>query len=62
MVTANMPVSEEMLDKFKTETRNDPVLQKLGKVVREGWPDQKVFVPNEIQPYFLFRHEITECE
>ena len=40
-VTAHLPISPEKYKEFKTATAEDTVLQKLQKVVTEGWPCSK---------------------
>ena len=51
-------VSKTAYDRLIVETKGDPELSKLYKIVMNGWPDEKSMVPVEIQPYFNFRDEI----
>ena len=41
---------------LETATRNDPLLSKVLRYVRQGWPLQ---VPEVLHPYWLKRHELT---
>ena len=52
-------VSKAVYDRLVEETKTDPVLVKLYKVVMNGWPDKKTDAPVEVHPYFNFRDEIV---
>ena len=52
-------LSESMFDKLKDETKNDPELQQLQKVVMSGWPQTKAETPVETRPYWNYRDEIS---
>ncbi len=52
-------ITSQTLTETRTATANDPVLQKLSKVVTTGWPDLKSQLPPELAPYWTFRDELT---
>ena len=47
------------MNQIRVETRKDPSLMTLNKVVLAGWPSQKSEVPDEIRAYWDFRDEIS---
>ena len=54
-----MPIDYEGIvnaDTVARETRNDPVLSKVGHYTRNGWPTE---IPTEFLPYYNRRIEIT---
>uniref|UniRef100_A0A3P9LFC2 ribonuclease H n=1 Tax=Oryzias latipes TaxID=8090 RepID=A0A3P9LFC2_ORYLA len=59
MITPQLPMSEEKLNKFKKATAEDPELQHLKERVQRGWPKERHAVHKEIQPYWKFKEEIT---
>lgn len=52
----------ERLQQLKDETLKDEGLQKLVKLIREGWPVNRNQVPEECKPYFSYREDLTEYE
>ena len=52
-------LSETMFHKLRDETKSDPELQQLQKVVMNGWPQTKVETPIETRPYWNYRDEIS---
>ncbi len=54
-----LPISEERLMIISGETEKDDTLQTLIKTIREGWPTNKINVPNEIVHYYSFQDELT---
>ena len=48
-----------MFHKLTAETKRDPELQQLHKVVMNGWPQTKEQTPIEIRPYWNYRDEIS---
>ena len=52
-------LSETMFHKLRDETKSDPELQQLQKVVMSGWPQTKVETPVETRPYWNYRDEIS---
>jgi len=59
MVMSNLPVSNEKLDEFKKESKEDVILTKLKETVLNGWPEKKSQTAKEIQGYWNFREEIS---
>ena len=55
-LTAFIP---ERLDRIRGATLLDPVLQELGTVIMEGWPNDRRRVPDRLLPYFSYRDELT---
>ena len=53
-VISNLPVSNERLEQFKEENRNDPIIQTLIKYIIEDCPEKTLF-SNELRPYFAHR-------
>ena len=49
----SLPISSSELE---AATRNDPMLSKVLRYVRQGWPQQ---VPERLYPYWLKRNELT---
>jgi len=47
------------MNQIREETRKDPSLMTLNKVVLGGWPSQKSEVPDKIRAYWDFRDEIS---
>ena len=50
-VISNLPISNELLEQLKEETRKDPILQTLIKYTIKGW-SEKTLVSHELHPYF----------
>ena len=61
MVLNNLPISDQMLRTFQIETSNDQVLQKVKDTTRNGWPDTKAGLPQDITTFFQFHNEISEA-
>lgn len=51
------PISNEILDKIRNETKKDEILQLLQNTVKAGWPNQKS--KNQLNEYWQYRDEIT---
>ena len=52
-------LSETIFHKLRDETKSDPELQQLQKVVMSGWPQTRVETPVETRPYWNYRAEIS---
>ena len=59
MLFEGLPVSDEKLEKFKRETCNDTILQRLKELTLNEWPSNKDKIPPELSPYYSVRSEIT---
>lgn len=53
-------VSKEKLMLINSETEKDKEIQDLIKVIKEGWPQDKKELKNEIKPFWKYRDELTE--
>ncbi|KAL9972908.1 hypothetical protein ACROYT_G019301 [Oculina patagonica] len=58
----NLPMTQEKLAQMKSATAQDEDLQKLCKVVKNGWPSHKSQLPASIAHYWSLRSEIHEVE
>ena len=61
MVLNNLPISDEMLITFQIKTSKDQALQKVKNIARNGWPDTKAGLPQDVTTFFHFRDEISEA-
>ena len=55
-LTAFIP---DRLDRIRGATLLDTVLQELGTVIMEGWPNDRRRVSDRLLPYFSYRDELT---
>ena len=62
LLVSNLPVSEPKLRETQNATENDQVLQKLRKLILDGFPDSKSSMPPELIPYFQVRSELSIAE
>ena len=56
------PISEHKLREIQNATENDQVLQKLKKLILDGFPDSKSSTPAELIPYFQVHSELSIAE
>ena len=61
MVLNNLPISDEMLRTFQLETSKYQVLQKAKEAKRNGWPDAKAGLPQDVTTFFQFCDEIRQA-
>ena len=61
MVLNNLPISDEMLRTFQIETNKEQALQKVKDIARNGWPDTKAGLPQDVTTFFQFCDEISEA-
>ena len=54
-----MPVKMHKLDEIRGTTQQDGTLQKLRRVITNGWPRELADVEAEVKPYFSYRDELT---
>lgn len=59
MITSQLPISEEKLQKFRLAMAKDHEMQLLKDITLRGWLNEKSAVPKVIQPYWTFRNEIA---
>ena len=62
LLVSNLPISEPKLREIQNATKNDQVLQKLKKLILDGFPDSKSSTPAELIPYFQVRSELSIAE
>ena len=62
LLVSNLPISEPKLREMQNATENDQVLQKLKKLILDGFPDSKSSMPAELIPYFQVRSELSITE
>ena len=62
LLVSNLPISEPKLREIQNATENDQVLQKLKKLISDGFPDSKSSTPAELIPYFQVRSELSIAE
>jgi len=55
---AQVAIADERLNEYQEATAKDQALVLLLRFYREGWPDDKRMVPNEIRSYWPYRDEI----
>ena len=58
-VISSLPISNEKLKQFQTETSKDETLRTLHKYVMNGWPKNKNDINPTTMPYFNIRDEIS---
>ena len=46
-------------EEIRQATVNDPLLQRLINIIKDGWPDNKYDLPEEIRPYFAIRDTLS---
>ena len=51
LLVSNLLISEPKLREIQNATENDQVLQKLKKLILDGFPDSKSSTPAELIPY-----------
>ena len=56
---STLPVTKERWQQLQFASEHDLVLQKLRDIILQGWPANKVDVPECVRPYFDSRDELT---
>ena len=51
--------SDERINEVREATVEDKSMQKLLRIIRDGWPDNKNEVPSELKPYFDVRDSLS---
>ena len=52
-------VTDRKLQAIKDEIHTNETMQLLVQQIQDGWPDHKILVPSEVQPYYPYRQELT---
>ena len=60
-VISDVPASESKMEEIRAATNDDITLQRLKKVVLQGWPESNKSV-KEISDYWSVRDEISVCD
>ena len=55
----NLAIRETRLVQIKQQTEVDDHLQKLARIIKEGWPSKQADVPSPLRVYYPFRDELT---
>ena len=53
-----LALTPERIQRVEHTSRDDPVLQELRKIIRQGWPDTKTGLSDSVLPYYDFRDEL----
>ena len=61
-IIQQLPATEQRLEEIKIETNNDEIMNDLETVLKEGWPNTRKECPNNAQPYWDFRGDITKIK
>ena len=54
----HLSLSAERLEQVRHTARNDPILQKLRKIIQQGWPESKHNLEECLHPYYDYRDEL----
>ena len=54
-----LPISEARLTDIQRESEADETLQLIKPIILQGWPEDKVKVPDSLLPYFHIRDELS---
>lgn len=57
--TSSLALSQDRLQEIRHTSADDPVLKSLRKIIQEGWPHNRLEVPELVRPYFNIRDELT---
>ena len=58
----NLPATADKLEQFRRSITDDPVMQRLRRFIKHGWPQWKSAVTPEIQPYWDIRDDLHEAD
>lgn len=54
-----LPVKDETLCQIQNLSQEDAILKTLACVIKQGWPESKLYLPLEVQDHFPFKEELT---
>lgn len=57
-----LQMSKAVKAEFVEETQKDTELNQLSRTILDGWPHEKLLVPNNIRKYWTFRDELSYYE
>ena len=55
----SLAMTPEDLQRLQLAAAQDVAMQELNQVIRQGWPEIKAQLPEAVQPYFVFRGQMT---
>ena len=58
MIT-NQPISDTKISELQAQTRDNPALQELIRIIQIGWPDQRSQCPKSALPYRNYRDKLA---
>ena len=59
LMSSESYVTDRKLQTIKDEIQTNATMQLLVQQIQDGWPDHKILVPSEVQPYYPYRQELT---
>ena len=59
LMSSESYVTDRKLQTIKDEIHTNATMQLLAQQIQDGWPDHKILVPSEVQPYYPYRQELT---
>ena len=60
LMSSESYVTDRKLQTIKDdEIHTNATMQLLAQQIEDGWPDHKILVPSEVQPYYPYRQELT---
>ena len=59
LMSSEFYVTDRKLQTIKDEIHTNATMQLLAQQIQDGWPDHKMLVPSEIQPYYPYLQELT---
>ena len=57
--TLSLALPPDRIQQLQHASADDVILQRLRKIIRQGWPENKSEVPEELRTYYDFRDELT---
>ncbi|KAL8570113.1 hypothetical protein ACOMHN_033792 [Nucella lapillus] len=54
-----LSISPARITELQKETLADPTMQKLAKLIKDGWPDHERGVPSDVKCFFPFRDKLV---
>lgn len=61
-VTHSWPISQRNLDRIRTVTQEDGQLQRVMKLIKDGWPERVSSTSNGFRDYYMMKDLLSECE
>ena len=58
-VMTNLPISDTKISELQAQTRDDPALRELIRIIQIGWPDQRSQCPKSVLAYWNYRDELA---